>query len=217
MNKVKKQICLLLLLLSLFCILSFSCSAENEISTAAIECDEFIVEIDADDIYLPSNDELFNKKVEDELSSDTPAEQNRRRTSYGGVNGILYEFLKEKAKSVAKGNEDSTIFAISVVDLKLDELRWTAEDLKLATLVYNGKVTQEAANAAIASIGFYLNSIIRTLLLECPYEMYWYNKTTSVGWGGLSVGAEEIDGVMTLFLVPDSQMEIRFPVVNDIQ
>ena len=215
MNKVKKQICLLLLLLSLFCILSFSCSAENEISTAAIECDEFIVEIDADDIYLPSNDELFNKKVEDELSSDTPAEQNRRRTSYGGVNGILYEFLKEKAKSVAKGNEDSTIFAISVVDLKLDELRWTAEDLKLATLVYNGKVTQEAANAAIASIGFDLNSIIRTLLLECPYEMYWYNKTTSAGWGGLSVGAEEIDGVMTLFLVPDSQMEIRFPVVND--
>lgn len=90
----------------------------------------------------------------------------------------LYNELKTKVTEVAMGKRNSTYFAI---DTNISSLSWTKSQLG-CNLVSSGKITPEAQIAVEAKLNESLNltTIIRCLLADCPYELFWYDKTIGV-------------------------------------
>ncbi len=96
-----------------------------------------------------------------------------------GFNEEIYEFLKAEIKAVASGSKTSTEFKIS------DDngiLKWTKEDLGVSALVSGGAFTQEALDAATAKFNeaFDFNKTNATLMMELPFDLYWYDKTKGI-------------------------------------
>ena len=99
-----------------------------------------------------------------------------------GVNRIVFYNLKEQIRSVAAGESTTTMLEIPLSALGLEKTSWTAEDLGLDKLwvedEQGGKTfSKEAQDAVKALIGFELSPVITALLSDCPFELYWYNKT----------------------------------------
>ena len=93
-----------------------------------------------------------------------------------GMNKTIYDYLKTQIKAVANGTLTSTEFTISDDNAILS---WTKEDLGVSTIISGNSATAEANQAANEKFAqtIDVNKIIKCLLVDCPYEMYWYNKT----------------------------------------
>ena len=91
------------------------------------------------------------------------------------TNQDFYQFLKTEITAVANGTKTSTVFVLSDPD---GLLKWTKEDLGVSTIIANGAVTAEASNAFQEKFKQVLNleRILNSLLADCPYELFWYNK-----------------------------------------
>ena len=105
---------------------------------------------------LPSNEELFDAYVWSVLYDDEVATYGTVAKEHLSETGkILYEDLKGKISGVA-GNGGSTVFALTE-----DQYSYSSEnDLKKG-----------------------VNAVLQALLSDCPYEFYWYDKTST---GGMS-------------------------------
>lgn len=119
---------------------------------------------------LPDNDELFGEYARqffyDQDASADPA------TSIGesvlsGVQQALYEEIKTKITSVA-ANGGSTKFKISS-DLGL---HWQTSA--------SGSQLDKEVSRAFDNLD--TDKIIGCLLVDCPYELYWYKKVNGAGW-----------------------------------
>ena len=144
---------------------------------------------DAED--LPSNDELFAGYVEQVLYEDILddigmfAFKDSAGKRLQGNNKIAYEYLKEKIiELAAKGGN-------SVIEMPLtlfsEKTSWTASDLKLDTVFEvsenTAKPTQAAVNALAAIFSYDPQKVVGALMVDCPYEMYWFNKTSQYSAG----------------------------------
>lgn len=144
---------------------------------------------DAED--LPSNDELFAGYVEQVLYEDILddigmfAFKDSAGKRLQGNNKIAYEYLKEKIiELAAKGGN-------SVIEMPLtlfsEKTSWTASDLKLDTVFEvsenTAKTTQAAVNALAAIFSYDPQKVVGALMVDCPYEMYWFNKTSQYSAG----------------------------------
>ncbi len=93
-----------------------------------------------------------------------------------GLNKTVYDFLKKQISSVAAGTLASAEFTLS------DDnpiLKWTKADLGVSEILSGGQIA-EAARTAMStklnqSIDF--NRINSCLLADCPYELFWYDKS----------------------------------------
>lgn len=120
---------------------------------------------------FPDNDELFAGYVDQlffgELNSDIAPLADFGKEKLTGVNLESYNILKEEIKKIAAGNRASTEIGQSIV--------WSAADLGL-----NSNATmKQISDAAVKKFEeeYNLHSIINYLLMDFPYELYWYNKT----------------------------------------
>ena len=95
-----------------------------------------------------------------------------------------YNSLKTQIENVASGEETSTVFRVTYEDLGYTKSTWTAEELEVdAVAVENGEsvtITAEAENAVSARMKCNLDVVLRALLVDCPYELYWFDKTVGV-------------------------------------
>ena len=96
-----------------------------------------------------------------------------------GLNKTVYDFLKKQISSVANGTLTTAEFVLSG-DSPI--LKWTKADLGVSEIISDGQIT-EAANSAMNTklnqcIDF--NRINNSLLADCPYELFWYNKSKGV-------------------------------------
>ena len=99
-----------------------------------------------------------------------------------GADANLYNVLKQLIHQVAEGERSDTHFVIEVRDI-FDKLTYTAEDLGLETLYgSDGNLTAEARDAINAVRKLDTNKVIAALLIDCPYDLYWYDKTVGVSW-----------------------------------
>ncbi len=146
--------------LSVFLTMAVICSGVNVTAIPAFaeegaeqEDNTFIVQVAEDE--LPDSDELFAGYVEKVFYEG----MNDGISTYGNVgeerlqgeyNKKIYAVLKEKVKEVAAGRQTSTVFTIS-----LQGVAGTGEDINI-------------------------DSILRYLLMDCPYELYWFDKTKGV-------------------------------------
>ena len=164
----------------------------------------------------PDNNEqleaYFKKKTEEQVGKSRPV-LRKAAPSVGsrltGNNKIAYDCFKEKAALVAKGQLTSTAFEIPISNfgLGLENKSWTKEELGVTRLTYkasDGKtyVDPDAADAvrALVSIPIDIGPVDDALLADCPFELYWFDKTTGVLLYKVAIGAKNFNGVTKLYI-----------------
>ena len=154
--------------LSVFLTMAVICSGVNvpaipafaEESVGKEQEEELAVTVPVAEDELPDSDELFAGYVEkvfyEGLNDGISTYGNLgEQRLQGEYNKKIYAVLKEKVKEVAAGKETNTIFKISLQGI---------------TSAAGGKID--------------IPSIMQYLLMDCPYELYWFDKTKGVGATG---------------------------------
>ncbi len=96
-----------------------------------------------------------------------------------GYSSILYQEHKSVVGQIAAGQRESTVISIPAETLLDGKVIWTAEELGVDPLVVDGAINSTPIfNSLYTKIG--IRSVLTALLLDCPYEMYWYDKTIGI-------------------------------------
>ena len=96
----------------------------------------------------------------------------------------LYKALRTRVSNVAAGKDGDTAFAISYGDVFQNT--FTAEELGVNDIIIDGSITQEAKDAAMATMKQNRSEIrvteaVLCLIADSPYELYWYDKSEGHG------------------------------------
>lgn len=134
---------------------------------------------------VPGNEELFAQYVEQTFYGEE-SESYRTPAVYGnigqnvltGADKYVYNELKKIAANIADGKAaDGSEPSGQYVSTKF-------------TLSVAGQgITYEGG----AFKGFSLSKVIAALLADCPYDLYWYNKTASTWFNGRISGREVVE------------------------
>ena len=145
------------------------------------------------------NDELFALYVEQLFYPGSGQKSTRRGTApLSELDQKWYGLFLPCIADVAAGRRSSTIFEFILEDLDLPALEWTAGDLGVSAVVVNNSISSEAMSAATALLYCNLETVLAALLSNCPYELYWYDKTVGVGCRIPGFSAEKKDGEWVL-------------------
>ena len=107
---------------------------------------------------------------------------NYASNSLVGANRTLYGILLEQIREIAAGNRASTSFSVTLNDLGVESMSWTAEELGEETVLNEeGKIKNTVKSLIYQDIedvwGINISLLNKALLSDCPYDLYWYNKT----------------------------------------
>ena len=128
-----------------------------------------------------------------------------------GNDAKAYKILKNRIHEVAFGDRTSTVFEIPFSELGVTQQYFSAADLGVDTLVANGSITDEASAAMYAMVNFDIQTIVYKLLDECPFDCYWFDKTTSVSGSIYTIGGTWENGEWLLYFRSTS-VSYSFPV-----
>ena len=110
------------------------------------------------------------------------------------MEAVIYNALRNGIVQIAAGDRESSEFEMSLTDMGYEQMSWTAADLNLDTLKDGGNPSEAAKEAVEQKLAFDFESIVNTLLVECPYELYWYDKTIGAGYSGTRGYSVNYDG-----------------------
>ncbi len=129
---------------------------------------------------LPDNDELFEGYLQQQMyagfNDGIATLGNFGEQALTGLNLKIYGILKEELADIAAGTSASASIDISVEKLELEQTTWTAEELGITT----GDQISGAISAKLKELGYDLSSLFDCLMADCPYELYWFDKTAGV-------------------------------------
>lgn len=144
------------------------------LSVTQDEQTEMVTMTSAPETELPENDELFWYFAEEKLYGYEMATfGTRAREGLTDTEKAIYDELKSRIVTVAN-NGGSTVFEIDLSGISNLKTTWTNTDLKVDSISDFNSV----GDAFEAQFDF--NSIIEALLDDCPFELYWYDKTVGV-------------------------------------
>lgn len=128
------------------------------------------------------NDALFDAWMKQALPGMRPRRSMRSahsgRASLDGINLKLYDALAPMIREVANGTRTSTKLPVDDEAAGVKDSWWTAEQLGLESLD-----DRSLGNALLTREGFDQSKILQALLLDCPYDLYWFDKMTGgMGW-----------------------------------
>ncbi len=132
---------------------------------------------------LPDNDDLFAGYVNNEFyGSDIQLLGASAREQLSEAEKSLYDFLKDEIEDVADGEEAVTVFTADEDELSEWNAKneWTLKDLGVTALT-DGNVNilvQKMADDFFAQ--FNIMKVINAFLSDCPYDLYWYDKTLTI-------------------------------------
>jgi len=158
---------------------------EQTVTEEIVISEEFVQKYTAADFDLPSNDEIFAAYVEQQFYDNSFSVFGvSAREHLNDAEKAIYDFLKAEISEVAK-NGGSTVFTLERPSSIGVKATWTAEELGVEHIVS----TEEIARLFTAQFDF--KKIHQALLTDCPYELYWYNKTIGVsfrcGYSGMPI------------------------------
>lgn len=152
---------------------------KDEEAVQTIEGEEII--ISTEDIFadLPDNDELFAGYVERLFYGDNGIELygNLGEDRLEGVDKSYYNVLKKVVAEIASGNRNNTQIEITLADLGITQSTWTFSELGVTS-------KDDAVKEVSKKIRPNLKPILDYLLVDCPYELYWFDKTANTGIDG---------------------------------
>ena len=106
-----------------------------------------------------------------------------------GQNAIVYAYLRDRIAEVAAGQISSTVFNMPVSAI-LTKLSYTAEELGVPAIVENSAIAAAAKNAMYAKFTYDTPLIMDCLMADCPYELYWFDKTVGYSYGTPGISAK---------------------------
>ena len=97
----------------------------------------------------------------------------------------VYFLLKDEIARVADGERTSTVFAGPISDLTeyglIEKTKYESTELGYETVDEGNK--QKVVTALLEKLNLLgITPALRALLADSPYELYWFNKTTSGGY-----------------------------------
>ena len=168
------------------------------------------------DVYVPGEGFSFSKNDPSyrPAKSLASAGSGLYRYQLTGNDETVYYLLKYYFSEVAKGRRNSTIFDITFENLGVEDKYYTAADLGLDTVVVNGRITPEAMDKMGEFVGFDIQRIVDKLLVDCPFDCYWYDKTSETNSEGYMVSATYSNGEWKLYF-SGTGYKYYFPVSQD--
>ena len=136
----------------------------------------------ADDGTEPSEllDVYLKQLVESTLEREgTDLRSRPDGTGLEGNDAVAYGMIRPLISEVARGERQSTVLDVPLSSLT-DSFVWTAESLGLDAIIADGEITEEAILAANATFMPDVAKVVRALLSELPYELYWFDKVAGV-------------------------------------
>lgn len=125
--------------------------AETDLQTVSVNS------VDFDFGRLPDNDELLAGYLQKQMYGGISLYGTTAGDRLDGIGKAIYDYLKLNIETVAEGGLDSAVFGFDLSEYPVDEVNRFMEN-------------QEVFNSNI-------NKIIKCLLTDCPYELYWFDKT----------------------------------------
>ena len=173
------------------------------------------------DLPLPDADTLFAGYVQQAFYGDTGAMPlaNRGEEALTGAGLSVYRQLKEFIAKIAAGEQTTTVYSTLLRWEDLPQTAWTAEELGVDSVVLENGTTAnpEAQQAVYEIIGYHpeiLPEIVGYLLYDCPYDLYWFDKTAGYSYSpGCKLFVEERNGEKVLALQP-TQVRLFFTVAG---
>lgn len=136
---------------------------------------------------LPDNDDLFeeylNKLIEERVDEVAPTndpdeisnDQVSRKSKLSGNDLKAYDYLYTQFKKIADGDRTVTSINIPVSVFGAKE-GYTASELGLSDMYGDNFV--KAQKMLGEKIQYNTTKVVYSLLLDTPYELYWFDKTT---------------------------------------
>ena len=134
------------------------------------------------DSPVPLDESFAEPGTSDEPYQPTFDEALLTQGFHGQLQGndlVAFHLLKREVARIAAGERSSTEIEIPVTQL-IGKLSFTAAELGVSGLTEDGVISQEALDAVRDLISVDYTRVIETLLADCPFEMYWYDKTEPV-------------------------------------
>ena len=143
---------------------------------------------------LPEEEEMFAEYVNTVFyageSSVTAASDSSWYQSVSDGTGIVYSFLRDAVSRIANGTVSSTVIEIPLSAFGYTtEDTFSAEDLGIEAIVTDGGMADDVVTAMYAKLDYDMSAALDRLQASCPYELYWYDKTSSTSSDGCLVGA----------------------------
>ena len=131
--------------------------------------------------YSRDDEALLNAYAEQELQRAVPRSSlmevpKNVGDRFTGAQRELYEGLKTLVSETAAGTRTNTVF---VVDLSTSEYSWTASELGYEEFpIGDQEELIRILEAVEKECGISpVQTILNALLMDCPYELYWFDKT----------------------------------------
>jgi len=187
--------------------------AEEELPILTVPGETQTVPVDGDTDY----EALLTAYAQQQLDSLFPRRSSAKGAKNAGakltgLDAEIYRALKAEIQKVAAGERSSTEFSFTPEELGITKTSWTGEELGTA-IVVNGSISQAAMTAAMATMPYSMGDIVHALLADCPYELYWFDKTVGYSYGYPGFGASGSGGAYTLYL--DGSFVFRFAVAQE--
>lgn len=162
------------------------------------------------DTDLPGNEELFFYYVEQELYGyDMSFFGTAGRTRLNAAEQEIYDILKSKIEKVASGGGTTEFVISGTKNLKTE---WTAADIQELNISDPSQVEEEFLKQ------FNLDKILKALLDDCPFDLYWFDKTkkgeTKMQYG-MSYSGWDYGTYVVYESIAVDYLSITFAVAND--
>ena len=177
-----KKIALMIVVCMMLTIGTFAvCFAEDQVLAYQTETQTY------SSVEGTDNDALFGEYAERFFTNDEIISRDVSDDRLEGTTRSVYRILRSMIADVAEGSSLSTVFEIPFGDVGLQSV-FTAADLGVASIIEDGAIANAAVQAAGQYLAVDLNAVVKLLLANAPYELYWYNKTKGVQFstGGFS-------------------------------
>lgn len=219
----KKNI--LILFSAVLILLLLNCSAvfAAEDTTGSItETGEVLIDdgMSDENIDMPESDELLMDFLSEHASAEAMMAgtdgSNTRGSRLTGNNATVYKYVKQAIIKIAAGEVDSAKVMIPVASLTGGQLKFTARDLGVSSVVQGSDISDEAVDALAQKCTFSGNAVLSALLADCPYELYWLDKIHGYHAVGLDLTLGYEDGeTVLMFSDSDPAIELDLFVSKD--
>jgi len=123
----------------------------------------------------------------------------------------MCQYMRERIGEIAAGKINSTIFRIPVTAVN-DQISFTAKELGVDRIVNpGGRLNEKAEEAFLEKVKPDFLLVVPALLADCPYELYWYDKT--IGYHFSYPGFEYDSG--KICYRKDAVFELRMTVAEE--
>lgn len=163
---------------------------------------------------LPDHGELFAGYVEKVFYGDGGSAfyGNFGEDRLEEPESTLYQIMKSAILEIAAGSRISTEISIPLDEL-VTKMTWTADELGVSS-IWEGidettgehGISQEAVDAIFSRVLPDSNKVFNYLMVNCPYELYWYDKLAGVWIDGLDV---RYASESSLTFAPDSILQYK--------